>query len=174
MTSFKMRVKEGQTAEAIQNYMFSRGVMWYGKSSTPAQLDAQFFFADGKYLTYEMWDEAYFEDHTSEEVFLETPVELSEKDMSISDKPVVSDGLSTSYYQLTITNKAGESINCEMGDVIRCTVGDNFSLGNVLKAARRMYEASQGRGKKDVSMDYDANKIAYFSREFADFYGEPK
>lgn len=94
----------------------------------------------------------------------------SEEVVSISDKPVVSDGLSTSYYQLTITNEAGESIQCEMGDVIRCVVGDNFSLGNVLKAARRMYEASQGRGKADVSMTYDANKIAYFSKEYAKFY----
>ncbi len=114
-------------------------------------------------------DEGAYEDSIFELV-QDTPVNLTEKLPLISDKPVISDGLSTSYYQLTITNEAGDSIQCEMGDVIRCVVGDNFSLGNVLKAARRMYEASQGRGKKDVSMSYDANKIAYFSKEFTKFY----
>lgn len=86
-----------------------------------------------------------------------------------SNAPIVSDGGSTDYYKLTITNKAGQDLACEMGDVIRAVVGNDFDLGNVLKACRRMYEASQGRGKKDVSIHYDANKIAYFSREFADW-----
>ena len=81
---------------------------------------------------------------------------------------VTSDGGPTSYYELVITNRKGEAISCQMSDIIRCTVGDNFSLGNVLKAARRMYEASQGRGKKDVTMTYDANKISYFAKEFAE------
>lgn len=69
MNKFKMRVMEGQTAEAIQNYMFACGAMWYGTSSTHHHLDAKFFFADGKYLTYEMNDEAYFEEQNSVEFF---------------------------------------------------------------------------------------------------------
>lgn len=78
----------------------------------------------------------------------------------------VSDGGSSDYYKLTIKNKAGEEIQCEMGDIIRCVYGDNFSLGNIAKAARRMYEASQGRGKEGASIAYDANKVRYFASEF--------
>ena len=127
------------------------------------------------YLVDDEGDESIYSDQyfkLSQEVLTtEQVIEQFCTEETPVNAPVVSDGLSTSYYQLKITNKNGDTIDCEMGDVIRCTVGDNFSLGNVLKAARRMYEASQGRGKKDVSMNYDANKIAYFAKEFADFYG---
>lgn len=91
---------------------------------------------------------------------------LSEKDSSISDKPVVSDGGSSDYYKLTITNKSGESIQCETGDVLRVLVGNDYDLSNIVKACRRMYEASQGRGKAGASIEYDANKIVYFANEF--------
>ncbi len=87
---------------------------------------------------------------------------------------IVSDGGSSSYYTFTISNKAGESIVVETGDVIRCMVGDNFSLGNVVKACRRMWEESQGRGKAGGSLDYDANKNDYFSKEFSYWYGKEK
>lgn len=114
-------------------------------------------------------DKKYFESHRNKEFFFPTPWAMFDEEGISVNQPVVSDGLSTSYYKLTITNKAGDKIDCEMGDVIRAVVGNDFDLGNVLKAARRMYEASQGRGKKDVTMHYDANKIAYFSKEFADW-----
>lgn len=94
----------------------------------------------------------------------------SEKGAQITDKPIISDGGSSSYYALTITNKAGQSIDCQMGDIIRCVYGDNFSLGNIAKACRRMYEASQGRGKQDVSIDYDARKISYFANEYSHWH----
>lgn len=98
--------------------------------------------------------------------------ELSQKDAGIADKPITSDGGSSSYYALTITNKAGQSIDCQMGDIIRCVYGDNFSLGNIAKACRRMYEASQGRGKQDVSIEYDARKISYFANEYSHWHKE--
>ena len=102
---------------------------------------------------------------------------VSEEDIQISDKPsgpVVSSGGSSSYYTFPITNKAGETIVVETQDVIRCMVGDNFSLGNVVKACRRMWEESQGRGKAGGSLDYDANKNDYFSKEFAHWYNKGK
>jgi hypothetical protein len=80
---------------------------------------------------------------------------------------IKSDGSSSSYYALTITNKAGQSIDVETGDIIRALVGNDFDLSNIVKACRRMYEASQGRGKAGSSIEYDANKIVYFAKEFA-------
>lgn len=83
------------------------------------------------------------------------------------DVPVVSDGGSSDYYKLTIKNKAGEQIDCEMGDVIRAVVANDFDLGNILKATRRMSLAKQGKGKAGTTVTYDANKIKYFADEFA-------
>lgn len=86
--------------------------------------------------------------------------------------PVVSDGGSSDYYEITITNKAGETLKCQMGDVIRAVVADNFNLGNILKACRRISEAMQGRGKAGTSINYDCNKIKYSSDEIAHFHGK--
>lgn len=98
-----------------------------------------------------------------------TPVEI----VDIDNAPVVSDGGSSSYYQLTITNKQGDTINCEMGDVIRCVFGDNFSLGNIVKACRRVYLRMSGKGGKDgVSVEYDCKKIKWFAGEVAFWNGE--
>lgn len=90
---------------------------------------------------------------------------LAEDDKEAS-QPIKSDGGSSDYYKLTIINKAGESIQCETGDVFRAMVGNDFDLSNILKAARRMYEASQGRGKEGATIEYDANKIIYFANEY--------
>jgi hypothetical protein len=85
----------------------------------------------------------------------------------ITSGAVVSDGGSSSYYQLTITNKAGESLQCETGDILRALVGNDYDLSNIVKACRRSYEASQGRGKAGASIEYDMNKVKYFADEFA-------
>lgn len=79
--------------------------------------------------------------------------------------PVKSDGGSSSYYELTITNKAGESIKCETGDVIRSLVGNDFDFGNCVKALRRMYLATLGMGKEGTDIPYDCNKVRYFLSE---------
>lgn len=73
MKKFKMRVKEGQTAEDIQDYMFARGVKWCGRDAEYLYVDAKFFFAEGNYLTYNELDELHFEKHVAEEVFLAQP-----------------------------------------------------------------------------------------------------
>ena len=83
---------------------------------------------------------------------------------TVSDK-VKSDGGSSSYYELTITNKTGESIKCETGDVIRALVGNDFDFGNCVKALRRMYLATLGKGKEGTDIPYDCNKVRYFLSE---------
>lgn len=78
---------------------------------------------------------------------------------------IKSDGGSSPYYELTITNKAGESIKCETGDVIRALVGNDFDFGNCVKALRRMYLATLGMGKEGTDIPYDCNKVRYFLGE---------
>ena len=87
-------------------------------------------------------------------------------------EPVISDGGSSSYYKLTITNKAGESIECVTGDVLRALVGNDYDLSNIVKACRRSYEASQGRGKAGATIQYDMNKVKYFADEYAHWHQE--
>ncbi len=80
-------------------------------------------------------------------------------------KEVQSDGGSTQYYQITITNDKGESFNCELNDILRDVFNNQWDLCNIVKASRRISEARQGKGKKDVSIKYDANKIIWFAEE---------
>jgi hypothetical protein len=84
---------------------------------------------------------------------------------------IKSTGGSSDYYKLTIHTASGETFQCEVGDVIQAMVGDNFQLGNVLKASRRMWLDAQGGGKVGVDSAYDANKIKYFVDDFVQRYG---
>lgn len=77
-----------------------------------------------------------------------------------------STGGSSDYYELNIK---GHSVQVE--DVIYAMVGGDFALGNVVKALRRMYLDSQGAGKEGVDMQYDANKIKYFTDSFVKRFG---
>lgn len=89
----------------------------------------------------------------------------------VQETPVKSDGGSSGYYKVTIKNEKGEEFHCETNDVLYAFVGGDFSLGNVIKAARRMYETAQGRGKAGTSIQYDANKVKYFVDDFAKRFG---
>jgi hypothetical protein len=178
MKEVKMRVTPDVSARMIQDYLFSLGYGWYGTLKDYHHEDALYFFGNyDKCITYMHNDTEYFDEYEAEEIFLpESLTTQTVKDYNVAElnKPVVSDGSSSSYYTFTISNKAGESIVVETGDVIRCMVGDNFSLGNTVKACRRMWEESQGRGKAGGSLAYDANKNDYFSKEFAFWYKDNK
>lgn len=107
---------------------------------------------------------------------LHFPETVSENHSKISDKalPVKSDGGSSDYYKLTVTNKDGDTLECELGDIIRCVFGDNFSIGNIVKACRRVYLKMSGNGGKDgVSVEYDCKKIKWFADEVA-FWNKAK
>ncbi len=97
--------------------------------------------------------------------YFELCSESTVKEVTGTVTPIKSDGGSSSYYELTITNKAGESIKCETGDVIRALVGNDFDFGNCVKALRRMYLATLGMGKEGTDIPYDCNKIRWFLGE---------
>ena len=86
--------------------------------------------------------------------------------------PVVSDGKSSSYYNLLLNERLtkkikdqlekGEPLNLETGDIIEMMFGNDFDFGNIEKALRRIFEAKHGRGKAGVDIKYDINKCHYF------------
>lgn len=82
-----------------------------------------------------------------------------------SSNEVKSDGGSAKYYQIEITNSKGEKFNCELNDILRDVFNNQWDLCNIVKASRRISEARKGQGKKDVSIQYDANKIIWFAEE---------
>lgn len=89
----------------------------------------------------------------------------SDLDLNITPKQIQSDGGSTPYYQIEITNSKGEKFSCELNDILRDVFNNQWDLCNIVKASRRISEARKGQGKKDVSVKYDANKIIWFAEE---------
>ena len=159
---FKMWANTDEEAESILNYMKSLGGKWGSPPVYEYNKGGYYFdsYGDGL-ITYSGRDDReYYEDYRLEEFNFATPVEVVEK------SPVVSDGGSSSYYKLTIVNKKGKKLECELGDILRVIVGNDFDLSNIVKACRRAYESSQGRGKDGVSIAYDMNKVKYFADEF--------
>ena len=88
---------------------------------------------------------------------------------------VKSDGGSTSYYELELTDRMvdgiqsqvskGETATLQTGDVIELLVGNDFDAGNVIKALRRIFESKKGKGKEGVEQTYDIKKCHYFIDE---------
>lgn len=103
------------------------------------------------------------------------PVLESVEQSSLStrkDGKMQSDGGSSAYYDLTITNKEGQSLDVRTGDIIRALVGNDFDFGNCIKALRRMYLCTQGKGKQGTDLSYDANKVRYFVDEIENVFGK--
>lgn len=90
------------------------------------------------------------------------------------DGKMQSDGGSSAYYDLTITNKEGQSLDVRTGDIIRALVGNDFDFGNCIKALRRMYLCTQGQGKEGTDLSYDANKVRYFVDEIENTFNSKR
>lgn len=180
-TAMKFRVKDEEHSKAIQEKLFSLGYSWCGLYKIAQYCTMPFLFAEDRFITYDVGpDSDYFDDHQEEEYVLLNgelvPASSVENTISANveipvfgetvEGPVTSDGGSSGYYKLRITNRKGETIECEVGDVIRCMLGNDFDLGNILKALRRMHLASKGQGKAGTDIAYDVNKSKYFLDEF--------
>lgn len=92
--------------------------------------------------------------------------EYNQPDNYTEATKIKSDGGSSDYYKLEIN---GNPIEVE--DVIYAMVGGDFALGNAIKAIRRMYLDSMGQGKEGIDMEYDKNKVVYFTNSFVDRFG---
>lgn len=100
-----------------------------------------------------------------------------------STKPTKSDGGSSAYYELNLLIPAANvvkvdgqdfyRVKMETGDVIRGMVDNDFDLGNIIKACRRMHLAKKGMGKVGTTPEYDCKKIGYFRDEwYRNYYME--
>lgn len=99
---------------------------------------------------------------------LDIPVNSEDK-----PKPIKSDGGSSSYYTFEvitdvsnvkhIDNSEKVAVTLVTGDIIKHLVGNDFSLGNIIKACRRIYMGMKGAGKEGIDIKYDATKIKYFA-----------
>lgn len=111
-----------------------------------------------------------------------TPHE-TEQDIVVPEtgKPIKSDGGSSGYYKLKMRLSSDNvskvpdhdelvDIELETGDVIRALVDNDFDLGNMVKAIRRIHQASKGQGKDNTTVEYDCNKIDYFLKEWYNNY----
>ncbi len=111
---------------------------------------------------------------------LKTECECKNTTSHVAANPVKSDGGSSSYYQLkmkllgsAVSNIAGSSnvnVDVETGDIIRALVDNDFDLGNVIKACRRIHQAKKGEGKAGTDVEYDLKKIKYFLDEWYKAY----
>ena len=106
-----------------------------------------------------------FWDYVCEE-FYSDAMDVLPKTCTEEAVKTVSTGGSSSYYELEIEGKP-----YQVEDIIYAMVGGDFALGNVLKAARRMYLDSKGQGKEGTNMQYDTNKIKYFTDSFVKRFG---
>lgn len=175
MKNLKIKASNRKEAYDIQQTLFKLGYGWtVGEPQIAQYPEASTFFAyNGGLIMHAGDDLSYFDRHENPEETLESLQTLLAEKIIVKEEtsqPIKSDGGSSDYYKLTITNKDGESIQCETGDVLRAMVGNDYDLSNVIKACRRMYEASQGRGKEGATIAYDANKIIYFANEFAHWH----
>ncbi len=94
---------------------------------------------------------------------------------------VKSDGGSSSYYQLRLLVQSSKIkdleghdevkvVELETGDIIRALVDNDFDLGNIIKACRRIHQAKKGTGKSGTNVEYDCKKIDYFLKEWYKAY----
>lgn len=91
-------------------------------------------------------------------------------------KPIESDGKSSSYYDLELSQKTVDFI-VEHGYVktemlIYDVFGNDFDFANAFKSLVRAYGTVNGAGKKGNSLEYELNKIDYSVNKIREYQGE--
>lgn len=82
---------------------------------------------------------------------------------------IPSDGGSSDYYFTKLPqhliNRIVETGGIEIKDIIRYVFDNSADAFNIVKAQKRIVEASKGKGKLGITALYDANKIKFFANE---------
>ena len=94
----------------------------------------------------------------------------------LKKSPIKSDGKSSSYYDLPLSEKTKKFIK-ENGYVktehlIYDLFGNEFDFGNAFKSLVRAYGVTQGLGKEGNDISYEMNKIIYSANKIKDYYNE--
>lgn len=89
-----------------------------------------------------------------------------------TNKPIKSDGLNSSYYDIYLPDwlikqltKRKEEGNCyiKTEELIEVVFKDDFSFGTLFKSLVRAFGVTQGQGKAGNSLDYELNKVSYYT-----------
>ena len=91
-------------------------------------------------------------------------------------EPIVSDGKSSSYYDLKLSQKTIDFIK-EHGYVktemlIYDIFENDFDAGNAFKSLVRAWGAVKGQGKAGNSLEYELNKIVYSIDKVREYRGK--
>lgn len=91
-------------------------------------------------------------------------------------EPIKSDGKSSSYYDLVLSEKTKKFI-AENGYVktehlIYDIFGNDFDFGNAFKSLVRAYGITQGGGKAGNNTQYEVNKIIYSANKIVEYKGD--
>lgn len=186
MEQMKFKVASRDQSVRLQKVLFNLGYEWFQRGKFCSYTDKLYIYVDNKGMLlysdknshnfFESWKgqeyntEEFIAKHSQPEK-TERQIPFGEFVERLQKEPSreKSDGGKTGYYDLVIKTKEGD-FRCVVGDVIRAMVGNDFDLGNAIKAIRRIYADSQGFGKEGIDMQYDANKINYFVKEFVNFH----
>lgn len=92
------------------------------------------------------------------------------------NKPIVSDGKSSSYYDLKLSQKTVDFI-VENGYIktehlIYDVFNNDFDAGNAFKSLVRAWGTISGAGKQGNSLQYEINKIEYSINKIREYRGE--
>lgn len=92
----------------------------------------------------------------------------------MNTKKIKSDGGSSSYYDLPLSDKLVQKINqrMDMGqafikteEIIQEVFGNDFSFGCLFKSTVRAKAIEDGGGKEGNDMGYEVNKITYYANK---------
>ena len=91
-------------------------------------------------------------------------------------EPIESDGKSSSYYDLKLSQKTidfikeNDYVKTEM--LIYDVFNNDFDFSNAFKSLVRAWGTVNGAGKKGNSLDYELNKIEYSVNKIREYRGE--
>ena len=90
--------------------------------------------------------------------------------------PIKSDGSSSSYYDLKLSDLTLDFIEgtnkIKTEHLIRDVFDNDFDFGNMFKSLVRAYGTTQGAGKEGNDISYEMNKIIYSANKIKDYYAK--
>lgn len=98
-------------------------------------------------------------------------IKMEDKPLKTETKPIKSDGGSSSYYDIQLPDWLIDIIverrYIKTEELIEI-MGDSFNQGTILKSLVRLNSLLNGVGKEGNSVDYECNKIIYYSNRIKD------
>lgn len=91
----------------------------------------------------------------------------------LNSAPIPSDGKSSAYYDIELPEwlfhvlhdrfESGEQCYIKTEELIEVVFGNDFAFGTLFKSLVRARGAVLGRGKKGNTLQYELNKVRYYT-----------